>query len=130
MVKKDPVPIRFPPDKKHADLFARVVAVAKQFPGIEESRSYGTPAIKVKKKFMARLRSEAEGGLVILCDFVDREMLLAAAPEVFYITDHYTNSRAILINLEAVDWNAMPAIVEQAWRMAATAKLIRAYDER
>jgi hypothetical protein len=32
--------------------------------------------------------------------------------------------------LEAVDWNAMPAIVEQAWRMAATAKLIREYDER
>ena len=105
-----------------------MVAIAGQFPGVNESRSYGTPSIKVKRKFMARLRSEAEGGLAIHCDLMEREMLLQAAPETFYITDHYADYPMVLINLETVLWDAMPGIVERAWRMAATPKLIKDYD--
>jgi len=128
MTKKEPAPIKFPPSKEHARLFARVVSIAEQFPGVSESRSYGTPAIKVKQKFMARLRSEGEGGLAIRCDIVDRQMLMQAAPETFYITEHYAGSAMILINLETVRWDAMPGIIEQAWRMAATPKLIKEYE--
>ena len=75
-----------------------------------------------------RLRTEAEGGLAIRCDIIDRQMLLQAAPETFYITDHYTDSPMILINLETVRWDAMPGIIEQAWRMTATSGMIEAYD--
>ena len=53
-----------------------MVEIARRFPGVEESRSYGTPALKVKGKFLARLRSEAEGGLAIQCDFMERETLM------------------------------------------------------
>ena len=127
MANKEPAPIKFPPSKVHAGLFEKVVRIAERFPGVSEGRSYGTPALKVKQKFMARLRSEAEGGLAIRCDIVDRQMLLQAAPETFYITDHYADSAMILINLETVRWDAMPGIIEQAWRMAATAKLIKEY---
>ena len=79
---------------------------------------------------MARLRTEAEGGLAIHCDFVDRQMLMQADPQVFYITDHYADYPMVLINLLEVRWDAMPGLLEQGWRMAAPAKLIRAYDER
>ena len=65
MAVREPVPIKFPPDEHLAGLFNRVVEIARRFPGVEESRSYGTPALKVKGKFLARLRSEAEGGLAI-----------------------------------------------------------------
>ncbi len=108
--------------------FARVVEIAQRFPGVEESRSYGTPAIKVKRKLLARLRSEAEGGLAIVCDFVDREMLLQAAPETFYITDHYADWPMVLINLETVRWDAMPDILERAWRRVATPGLVKEYE--
>jgi len=128
MATIEPVPIKFPPCEEHAMLFAKVLTIAKQFPGVEESRSYGTPAIKVKQKFLARLRSEAEGGLAIRCDIIDRDMLLMAAPEVFYLTDHYVNSSMILINLETVRWDSMPNIVEQAWRMVATPRLIKKFE--
>jgi hypothetical protein len=43
----------------------------------------------VNGKFMARLRSEAEGWLAIKCDFVDRAILLQAVPHVFHLTEHY-----------------------------------------
>ena len=128
MATREPVPIKFPPSEKLAALFAKVVAIAERFPGAEVSRSYGTPAIKVKRKLLARLRSEAEGGLAIRCDFVEREMLLQAAPETFYITDHYTDYPMVLINLETVRWDAMPDIVERAWRIAATPRLIKDFD--
>lgn len=128
MASREPVPIKFPPSEELAALFAKVVAIAERFPGTEVSRSYGTPAIKVKRKLLARLRSEAEGGLAIRCDFVEREMLLQAAPETFYITDHYADYPMVLINLETVRWDAMPDIVERAWRFVATARLIKDYD--
>ena len=128
MRTREPVPIKFPPSKVHASLFAKVLAIAEKFPGVEESRSYGTPSIKVKKKFMARLRSEAESGLAIRCDIMERDMLLMAAPEVFYITDHYAHDAMILINLETVRWDAMTDIIEKAWRMTATPKLIKEFE--
>lgn len=123
-----PAPIRFPPNDRLAGLFDRAVAIAERLPGTCLSRSYGTPAIKVKKRLLARLRSEAEGGLAIRCDPVERHMLMQAAPETFYLTEHYANSDMVLINLETVRWDAMPGIIEHAWRQVASPSLIRALD--
>jgi hypothetical protein len=41
-------------------------------------------------------------------------MLLQAAPETFYITDHYANYPMILVNLATVRRDALPDIVERA----------------
>jgi hypothetical protein len=101
---------------------------ALQLPGAELGTSYGTPAIKVKGKFMARLRNEAEGGLAIRCDFFDRQMLMQAAPEAFYLTDHYLDYPMILIRLDEVRRDALPDIIERAWRLCAPQKLIDDFD--
>ena len=110
--------------------FAATLELAKRFPGVELSTSYGTPAIKVKGKFMARLRTEAEGWLAIRCEFLVRDSLLEAEPDVFHLTDHYRDHPAILVDLAKIRKAALLAILEQAWRMAAPKKLIREYDER
>jgi hypothetical protein len=109
--------------------FKAAVKLAKRFPGVELDTSYGTPAIKVKGKFMARLRSEAEGWLAIRCDFLARDMLLQAAPDVFHLTDHYRSYPMILVDLVKIRQPALLDILEQAWRMTASKKLIREYDE-
>jgi hypothetical protein len=109
-------------------IYERVCALALALPGVELSTSYGTPAIKVKGKVMARLRNEAEGGLAIVCDFVERQMLLQAAPEAFFLTDHYLNYPFILVRLDHVRRDALPGLVERAWRMVAPKKLIDAHD--
>jgi len=118
------------PSKAANKHFAAALKLAKRFPGIEIETSYGTPAIKVKGKFMARLRTEAEGWLAIRCDFVDREMLLQAAPHVFHLTDHYRNSPAILVDLAAIEKDALVDILESAWRMTASKKALRDWDEK
>jgi hypothetical protein len=109
-------------------VYRYVCDLALALPGSELGTSYGTPSIKVKGKFMARVRTEAEGGLAIRCDFFDRQMLLQAAPEAFYVTDHYRDHPMILIRLDQVRRDALPDIVERAWRMCAPQKLIDEFD--
>jgi len=82
----------------------------------------------VKGKLMARLRSEAEGGLALRCDFLERQMLLQAAPEAFYLTPHYQDYPMILIKLDEVRTDALPDLIERAWRMVAPKRLVAAYD--
>ena len=79
---------------------------------------------------MARLRTEAEGWLAIRCDFVDREILLQSAPHVFHLTPHYQNYPMILVDLAAIDKGALLEVLERGWRMVASKKVIRDFDEQ
>jgi hypothetical protein len=109
--------------------FVAAMKLASQLPGVEAGTSYGTPAIKVKGKLIARFRSEAEGWLAIRCDFLTREMLLQAAPHVFHLTDHYKDYPMILVDLRKIQKAALSDMLEAAWRMVAPKKLIRDFDE-
>ncbi len=117
-----------PPTAAARRAYERVCRLALALPGVELSTSYGTPSIKVKGKLMARLRSEAEGGLALHCDFVDRQMLLQAAPEAFFLTDHYENYPMILVRLDEVRSDVLPDLIERAWRMVAPKRLVASYD--
>ena len=105
-----------------------VVAAALQLPGVEQGTSYNTPALKVKGKLMSRLRSEAEGALALRCDFLEREMLLQADPQAFFLTDHYNDFPMVLIRLEYLRADALTDLVERAWRAVAPPKLVMAFD--
>lgn len=126
--KKSPAPIKFPPQGKLKRNWEKTIKLGEQLPDVVADRSYGTPALKTKGKLIARLRSEAEGGLALRCDLVDREMLLQADPQAFYITDHYADYPMVLINLDKVRWDAMPGLLEAAWRMVATNKAQAEFD--
>ena len=108
--------------------YERYLRVALKLPGTEVSVSYGTPSVKVKDKVLSRLRSEAEGALALRCDFVDREMLLQADPDAFFITEHYRNYPMILVRLDKVRADALPDLVERAWRLQAPKKLVDEFD--
>jgi len=47
-------------------------------------------------------RSAEPGSLAVRVDFDDRAELLAAAPDVYYVTDHYLNYSAVLVRLSRV----------------------------
>jgi hypothetical protein len=57
-----------------------------------------------------------------------RDALLQEDPEVFFITDHYANSPAVLVRLSEVKGPVLRRVVEHAWRMAAPQRLLRAFD--
>ena len=86
-------------------------------PDVEESTSYGTPALKVKEKLFARLREDAES-LVVAMDFDQRDELLSADPDTYYITDHYLKYKWILVRLSRVHPDAMRDLLRGACRLA------------
>lgn len=108
--------------------YRRLCKFALTLPGVEESTSYGTPSLKVKGKIMARLRSEAEGALALRCDFLDRQILLQARPQAFFVTDHYLDYPMVLVWLNVVGQQELKDLVERAWRMVAPQKLVAEYD--
>jgi hypothetical protein len=67
--------------------FKDVRGIALSLPNVEESTSYGTPAFKAGGKLLARLREDGDS-LVVGTTFEERTEMMAAEPEVYYITDH------------------------------------------
>lgn len=91
-------------------------------PGVEDGMSYGTPSLKVRGKFMARLKDDGET-LAVKVDFPMREALMQADPETFFITDHYRDYPAVLVRLASVDRKRLHEVLEHAWRFVAPAAL-------
>jgi hypothetical protein len=106
--------------------FETVRRLALALPGVEETTSYGTPSFKVKGKFLSRLKEDGET-IVVKIDFDTRDMLMAAEPGTFYITDHYRGYPAVLVRLAAVRRDDLQNLLEEAWRQAAPKRLAAAY---
>jgi len=107
--------------------FETVRLAAKALPDVEDSTSYGTPAIKVRGKLLARLHQDGEC-FVLRADLKDREILIQSDPAVFFITDHYQDYPWILVRFLTVDPDALPDLMERAWRLVAPASLVKKYD--
>jgi len=85
--------------------FDTVRKIGLALPGVEESTAYGLPALKVHGKLLACVpthRSAEPGSLAVRVGFDDRAELLATAPDVYYVTDHYLNYSAVLVRLSRV----------------------------
>lgn len=108
--------------RRAAVTFETVRELAHAFPGVEDGTSYGTAALRVKKKFMARLREDGDS-VVFKVGFDEREMLMAAKPAVFYITDHYRAYPSVLLRLSEATKQDAANVVELAWKHAAPKRL-------
>jgi hypothetical protein len=98
--------------------------------GVEESTAYGAPALKVHGKLLACVpthRSAEPGSLVVRIDFDDRAELLAAAPDVYYVTDHYLNYSAVLVRLSSVTPDVLKDLLGMAHKFV-TAHEVRRSD--
>ena len=107
--------------------FDDIVRLAHSLPGVEVSTSYGTPALKVKGKLMARLW-EDRTTLVLKVPFVVRDHLMAKAPKTYYLTDHYKDYPYVLVRLDAVRPAELKELLEESWRQSAPKKLITQFD--
>ena len=103
--------------------FETVRQLALALPGVEDGTSYGTPALKVRKKLLARLREDGET-LAIMMEYGDREFRLQTDPAAFYVTAHYAGYPMILVRLALVDPADLRDIIQGAWRMVAPKSLL------
>jgi len=97
--------------------FDTVRNIGLALPGVEESTAYGSPALKVHGKLLACIpanRSAEPGSLAVRVDFDDRAELLAAAPDVYYVTDHYVGYNAVLVRLSRVNTDVLRDLLGMA----------------
>lgn len=106
--------------------FDDVFAIASTFPGTVRTTSYGTPAIKLGTKFLLR---EREPGILALQrpSIDERDMLIEADPDLFFITDHYRDYPYVLIRMDLLEPDHFRALFETIWREKATKAQISAY---
>jgi hypothetical protein len=98
----------------------------RNWPGVEEGLSFGTPALKVRGKLLVRIREPDV--LVILVDFEVKEFLLAAMPDVYFQTDHYKGYPAVLAWISKIDPEELAERIERAWRSHATKKMLADHE--
>jgi hypothetical protein len=110
--------------------FDDIRKIALAWPEVENGTSYGTPALKVRKKMLVRLK---EDGDVLVMPGVppeERDMLVESQPNVFFFTDHYRDYPMVLIRLskakrarvEPLLWRQWQALASQAARRAFATK--------
>jgi hypothetical protein len=62
-------------------------------------------------------------------DFDERDMLMETQGDVFYITDHYRNSRYVLMRLSKADRGTVEAFLRRRWFAVAPKKLHAAFGQ-
>jgi hypothetical protein len=102
----------------------QLVALARVLPEVEEGIWFRTPSLDVRGKSIIRLKEDGEN-VVFLVDNVDeQEALIAAKPDVYFITDHYRGYPAVLARLAALTTAEARVRIERAWRKKAPKKLL------
>jgi hypothetical protein len=102
--------------------------IALSLPETTEKPWFGSPGFRVKDKGFLRIRSEAEGALVVfVSDLAEKEALLAADPEKFFTTPHYDGYPTVLVHLEAVDVDELRELITDAWLVKAPVRVRKAH---
>ena len=105
--------------------FDDVVRLTAELPGVTVGTSYGTPAIKVGKKLVARLRDDGDTLVLIAVEDVEQRFLMETQPEVFYKTPHYEGYDTVLLRLSRIDEAQLAELLEQTWERRATRTLLK-----
>ena len=104
--------------------------IALSLPETTEKPWFNTPGFRVKDKSFLRIRSEAEGGLVIfVADLGEKEALLASDPKKFFTTPHYDGYPTVLVNLKAIGVRELRELITDSWRNKAPKRVLQTYGD-
>ncbi len=110
-------------------------AIVAALPGAEDTSSAERLVFKVGGKgfawsFLERVhpkkpRAPSLEVLAVCCPIERKEMLIEAAPEIYFDDAHYRGYPAVLVRLEAIGEAALEALLADACAMQAAAKTRR-----
>jgi hypothetical protein len=102
--------------------FEDVRALALAMPEVSETTSWGMPTFKAGKTTFA-VEPHPRPGVVpgsvgVPMSFEERTRLLAARPDVYYLTDHWAKYPGVLVRLASVSRAELREILAAAWHYA------------
>ncbi len=106
-----------------------VRTIALSLPEAAEKLAWGAPTFRVRGKIFAAL-SDDDASMGVKCPITDRDELIAAEPEKFFMRrGHDDNYAWLRVRLAAVeDLDELRAIITDSWRQAAPRRLADTLD--
>jgi hypothetical protein len=98
------------------------------WPEVEDGTSYGTAALKVRKKMLVRLKEDGDSLVMPSVPLDERDMLVESKPKVFYFTDHYKDYPMVLIRLSKASRAVVAPLLRRRWRELASKAAVREFD--
>jgi hypothetical protein len=98
--------------------------VARDLPDAEEATTYGQPCFKVNGRPFLNVGRVA-GAIVTRAPDEERDLLIAARPDAYFVTPHYEGWEAVLVRLDAVDDDELAGRIEDSYAFMATKKPAR-----
>ena len=108
--------------------FDDIRKLALVWPEVEDGKSYGTAALKVRKKLLARLKEDGDSLVVLGVDLDERDMLVESQPKLFYFTDHYKDYPIVLVRLSKARRASVEPLLRRRWRELASKAAVKAFD--
>ena len=108
--------------------FDDIRKLALAWPEVEDGTSYGTPALKVRKKLLARLKEDGDSLVMPGVPSEERDMLVESRSTVFYFTDHYKDYPIVLIRLSKAKRAMVEPLLRRQWRALASKAAAREFD--
>jgi len=100
--------------------FDDVRTIALAWPEVEDGTSYRTPALKVRKKMLVRLREDGETLVMPGVPPEERALLVEHQPKVFFFTDHYRDYPMVLIRLSKAKRATVEPLLWRRWQALAS----------
>lgn len=98
--------------------------IALALPGAEEATTYGQPCFKVNGRPFVNT-GRVDGAIVTRAADEERDLLISARPDVYFVTPHYEGWEAVLVRLDAVDEDELAGRLEDSWEFVARKKPAR-----
>ena len=108
--------------------FDDVRSIALAWPEVEDGTSYGTPALKVRKKMLVRLKEDGDSLVMPGVPPDERDMLVESQPKLFYFTEHYRDYPMLLIRLSKAKRGAVEPLLRRRWQALASQAARKAGD--
>lgn len=103
--------------------------IALALPDTAEKVAWSMPTFRVAGKMFATL-PEDETSIAVRCPKEERDELVLAEPEKFWIADHEAQFAWVRVRLAALeDEGELRDILADSWRQAAPPRLLEAYPE-
>lgn len=115
-------------DMPRSITFETVRKIGLTLPDVEEGTTYGSPSLKVRGNLLTCLaihRSAEPNSLAVRIDFEQRDELIAADPDTYYLTDHYVDYPVVLVRLSRIHMDALRDLLHAGWRFASARKRVR-----
>jgi hypothetical protein len=105
----------------------RTLALA--LPGAHEVLTWGDhPTFRVRGKIFAILAAD-ERSVRLKATREAQAALVGSEPETFFLPSHVARFGWVGANLDRVDPEELGELVEEAWRLTAPKRAVRAFDE-